>query len=293
MIHDNNWFSRLFDGFNYVFLTLFALLCLAPMLHIFAVSLSGRAPATAGFVSFWPIDFTLENYQEVMGSRTFSRSFVISVARVVTGTSLNMTVIILTAYPLSKTPRVFKGRGFFIWFFVFAMLFNGGLIPLFLVVRSLGLLNTLGSLVLPGALPIFSMILMMNFFRDVPKELEESALIDGASHWRVLWDIYIPLSLPAIATLTLLSAVNHWNAWFDALIYMTDTANYPMQTFLRSVVIELDLTNVGIDPRDLQRLSDRAIRGAQIMVATAPILVVYPFLQRYFISGIKLGAVKE
>ena len=293
MIRDTTWFGRLFDGFNYVFLTLFAVLCLAPMIHIFAVSLSGRAPATGGFVSFWPIDFTLENYHEVMGSRTFLRSFIISVVRVLTGTSLNMILIILTAYPLSKSPRVFKGRTIFIWFFVFAMLFDGGLIPSFLVVRSLGLLNTLGSLILPNAVPIFSVILMMNFFRNVPKELEESAVIDGASHWKVLWFIYIPLSLPAIATLTLLAAVNHWNAWFDGLIFMTDTANYPMQTYLRTIVVELDLTNVGIDPRDLQRLSDRAIRGAQIIVATVPILVVYPFLQRYFISGIKLGAVKE
>jgi len=293
MIRESGWFSRFFDSFNYVFLALFALLCLAPMVHYFAVSLSGRAPATAGFVSFWPIDFTLENYQEVIGSRTFLRSFFISVARVLTGTSLNMVLIILTAYPLSKTPRVFKGRTIFIWFFVFAMLFDGGLIPTFLVVRGLGLLNTLGALILPNAVPIFSVILMMNFFRSVPKELEESAVIDGASHWRTLWHIYIPLSLPAIATLTLFAAVNHWNAWFDGLIYMTDAANYPMQTFLRTIVVELDLTNVGIDPRDLQRLSDRAIRGAQIIVATVPILVVYPFLQRYFISGIKLGAVKE
>ena len=129
------------------------------------------------------------------------------------------------------------------------MLFNGGLIPTcLLVVGSLGLLNTLGSLILPGALPIFSMILMMNFFRGVPKELEESAFIDGASHWQVLWHIYIPLSLPAIATLTLLSAVNHWNAWFDALIYMTDVSNYPMQTYLRTIVVELDLDQCGHRP---------------------------------------------
>lgn len=292
MIRDRTWSSRLFDGFNYLFLTGFAILCLLPLVHIFAVSLSGRAPATGGFVSFWPIDFTLENYEQVMGSRNFVRSFLISVIRVLTGTSLNMLLIILTAYPLSKTTRVFKGRTFFIWFFVFAMLFDGGLIPTFLVVRSLGLLNTLGALILPNAVPIFSVILMMNFFRDVPKELEESAVIDGASHWQVLWHIYIPLSLPAIATLTLFSAVNHWNAWFDGLIYMNN-ANYPMQTFLRTVIVTLDLTQVGINPQDLQRLSDRAIRGAQIIVATAPILVVYPFLQRYFISGIKLGAVKE
>ena len=293
MIRDKGWFSRVFDAFNYIFLASFAVLCLLPLVHIFAVSLSGRAPATGGFVSFWPIDFTLENYEEVMGSPTFLRSFTISVARVVSGTTLNMVLVILTAYPLSKSPRVFKGRTIFIWFFVFAMLFDGGLIPSFLVVLSLGLLNSLGALVLPNAVPIFSVILMMNFFRNVPVELEESALIDGASHWKVLWYIYIPLSLPAIATLTLFAAVNHWNAWFDGLIYMTDSANYPMQTFLRSVIVSLDLTQVGINPQDLQRLSDRAIRGAQIIVATVPILLVYPFLQRYFISGIKLGAVKE
>ena len=293
MIRDQSPLSRLFDACNYLFLAGFALLCLLPLIHVFAVSLSGRAPATGGFVSFFPIDFTLENYEQVMGSSTFSRSLWISVLRVVTGTSLNMAMVILTAYPLSKSPRAFKGRTVFIWFFVFAMLFDGGLIPSFLVVRSLGLLNTLGALILPGAVPIFSVILMMNFFRDVPKELEESAVIDGASHWRVLWHIYIPLSLPAIATLTLFAAVNHWNAWFDGLIYMTDANNYPMQTFLRTVVVELDLTKVGMTPQDLQRLSDRAIRSAQIVVATVPILIVYPFLQRYFISGIKLGAVKE
>ena len=293
MIRDSTFFSRLFDACNYVFLAGFAALCLLPLLHIFAVSLSGRAPATGGFVSFFPIDFTLENYNQVIGSKPFLRSLLISVVRVLGGASLNMVLVILTAYPLSKTPKVFKGRTLFIWFFVFAMLFDGGLIPSFLVVRSLGLLNTLGSLILPNAVPIFSVILMMNFFRDVPKELEESAHIDGASHWHVLWFIYIPLSLPAIATLTLFAAVNHWNAWFDGLIYMTDAANYPMQTFLRTVVVELDLTQVGMNPLELQRLSDRAIRGAQIIVATIPILLVYPFLQRYFISGIKLGAVKE
>jgi len=293
MIREQSFFSRLFDGFHYLFLAAFALLCLLPLLHICAVSLSARAPATGGFVSFWPIGFTLENYDQVIGSQTFLRSLFISVARVLSGASLNMLLVILTAYPLSKSPRVFKGRTVFIWFFVFAMLFDGGLIPSFLVVRSLGLLNTLGALVLPNAVPIFSVILMMNFFRDVPKELEESAVIDGASHWTVLWHIYIPLSLPAIATLTLFAVVNHWNAWFDGLIYMTDAANYPMQTFLRTVVVELDLTQVGMTPLDLQRLSDRAIRGAQIIVATVPILLVYPFLQRYFISGIKLGAIKE
>ena len=293
MIRENSLSSRLFDYGNHLFLAGFALLCLLPLIHIFAVSLSGRGPANGGFVSFWPLDFTLENYDQVIGSQVFLRSLFISFQRVVLGVSLNMALIVLCAYPLSKSPLVFRGRNVLIWVFVFAMLFDGGLIPTFLVVRSLGLLNKLGALILPGAVPIFSVILMMNFFRNIPRELEESALIDGASHWRVLWHIYLPLSLPAIATLTLFAAVGHWNAWFDGLIYMTASNNYPMQTYLRTVVVELDLTRVGVTPQELLRLSDRAIRGAQIIVATVPILVVYPFLQRYFISGIRLGAVKE
>lgn len=293
MVKDQGIGSRLFDILNYLLMGAFALACVLPLLHIFAVSLSGRAPATGGFVSFWPVDFTLENYAEVMGSPVFFRSLLISVIRTVGGTFINMTLIILTAYPLSKSSKVFRGRYIIMWFFLFGMLFDGGLIPTFLVIRSLGLINTLWALILPNALPIFSMILMMNFFRDIPKELEEAAIIDGASHWAVLWRIYLPLSLPAIATLTLFAAVNQWNAWFDGLIYMTDAANYPLQTFLRTVVVELDLTNVGMNPQTLMELSDRAIRGAQIIVATVPILVVYPFLQRYFIHGIRLGAVKE
>ena len=293
MIRESSQSSRLFDIGNHLFLAGFAILCLLPLIHILAVSFSGRGPANGGFVTFWPLDFTLDNYDQVIGSGTFLRSLFISVQRVVFGVSLNMVLIVLCSYPLSKSSRAFPGRTLFIWLFVFAMLFDGGLIPSFLVIRSLGLLNKLGALILPGAVPIFSVILMMNFFRDVPRELEESALIDGASHWQVLWYIYLPLSLPAIATLTLFAAVGHWNAWFDGLIYMTDSNNYPMQTYLRTVVVELDLTRVGVTPQELKRLSDRAIRGAQIIVATVPILLVYPFLQRYFISGIRLGAVKE
>jgi putative aldouronate transport system permease protein len=293
MVKDQGIGSRFFDSFTYLLMGAFALICILPLIHIFAVSLSGRAPATGGFVGFWPVEFTLENYAKVMGSPVFFRSLLISVIRTVGGTFINMVLIVLTAYPLSKPSRVFRGRNLIMWFFVFAMLFDGGLIPTFLVVRSLGLLNTLWALLLPNALPIFSMILMMNFFREIPQELEEAAIIDGASQWGVLWRIFLPLSLPAIATLTLFAAVNQWNSWFDGLIYMTDAANYPLQTFLRTVVVELDLTQIGMDPQTLQTLSDRAIRGAQIIVATVPILIVYPFLQRYFIHGIRLGAVKE
>jgi putative aldouronate transport system permease protein len=148
------------------------------------------------------------------------------------------------------------------------------------------------ALVLPGAVPIWNVILMMNFFREVPKELEEAAIIDGASHWTILYYVYLPLSLPALATLTLFAAVRHWNSWFDGLILMTDNTKYPLQTFLRTVVVELDMSQLSLDPRDVYELSNRSARAATIFVSTIPILIVYPFLQRYFIAGIRLGAVK-
>jgi putative aldouronate transport system permease protein len=234
----------------------------------------------------------LQNYKEILEAGPVYHAFLISVFRTLVGTSINMGVTILAAYPLSKSPREFHGRTVFMWLFVFAMLFNGGLIPWFLVVRSLGLLNSIWALVLPGALPIWNVILLMNFFRTVPRELEEAAIIDGATHWRILWNVYLPLSIPALATLTLFAAVFHWNAWFDGMILIMDNAKYPIMTFLRTVVVDMNLQVLSINLEDIYNLSDRSVRAANIVVATIPILVVYPFLQRYFIHGIRLGAVK-
>jgi putative aldouronate transport system permease protein len=292
MVEDRGWGSRLFDIANYAFLTLFGLLCIAPLIHIFAVSLSDRAASAGGFVIFWPINFTLANYEKIFEAGAVYRAAVISVQRTVIGTLLNLILTVITAYPLSKSAQKFKGRTVFMWYFVFAMLFSGGLIPWFLVIRKLGLLNKIWALILPGAVPIWNVILMMNFFRDVPIELEEAATIDGASHWRILRHVYLPISLPALATMTLFSAVGHWNSWFDGMILMTKNTLYPLQTFLRTVVVEMDLTLLSMNLEDLRVLSDRSAKAATIFVSTIPILVVYPFVQRYFITGIRLGAVK-
>jgi putative aldouronate transport system permease protein len=292
MVEDRGWASRLFDIANHAFLTLFGLLCLAPLVHIFAVSLSDRSASAGGFVTFWPIGFTLANYGKIFEAGAVYRAGLISIQRTVIGTALNLFLTVLTAYPLSKSTQAFKGRTVFMWYFVFAMLFSGGLIPWFLVIRQLGLLNKIWALILPGAVPIWNVILMMNFFRDVPVELEEAATIDGASHWRILWHVYLPISLPALATMTLFSAVGHWNAWFDGMILMTKNTLYPLQTFLRTVVVEMDLTLLSMNIEDLRVLSDRSAKAATIFVSTIPILIVYPFVQRYFITGIRLGAVK-
>ena len=292
MVREKSIASRLFDIANLLFLLLFGLVCLVPLVHVVAVSLSQRAPSMGGFVTLWPIGFTTQNYQEILKAGPVYTAFLISVQRTVLGTGLNMAMTVLAAYPLSKTAKELRGRDVFMWILLFAMLFNGGLIPWFLVIRKLGLLNSLWALILPGALPIWNVILLMNFFREIPKELEEAAIIDGASYWRTLWHIYLPLSVPALATLTLFAAVFHWNAWFDGMVLIMDNAKYPIMTFLRTVVVDMNLQVLSVNIEDIYNLSDRSIRAANIVLATVPILIVYPFLQRYFIHGIRLGAVK-
>jgi putative aldouronate transport system permease protein len=292
MVREKSWTSRLFDMTNIVLLLLFGLACLLPMMHIVAVSLSNRAASMGGYVTLWPVGFTLQNYEEIFKAAAVYKAFLISVQRTVFGTAINMVLTILAAYPLSKSNRELRGRDVFMWVLVIAMLFNGGLIPWFLVIRNLGLLNSLWALILPGALPIWNVILLMNFFRDIPQELEEAAIIDGASYWNTLFYIYLPLSVPALATLILFASVTHWNSWFDGMILIMDNAKYPMMTFLRTVVVDMNLQILSINSDDIYNLSDRSVRAANILVATLPILIVYPFLQRYFIHGIRLGAVK-
>jgi putative aldouronate transport system permease protein len=292
MVLEKSWSSRLFDSAIYFVLGLIGLLCLLPLLHLVAVSLSNRSASVGGFVSLWPVGFTLRNYAEILAAGPVYRALFVTIERVVLGTAINMTLTVLAAYPLSKSAQEFKGRNWFMWILLVALLFNGGLIPWFLAIRSLGLLNSIWALVLHDALPIWNVILLMNFFRELPRELEEAAIIDGASYWDTLFHVYLPLSVPALATLTLFAAVGHWNAWFDGMVLMTKNENYPIMTFLRTVVIDLNLQVLSVNPEDLYNLSDRSIRAANIVVATLPILMAYPFLQRYFIHGIRLGAVK-
>lgn len=270
-----------------------ALLCILPLLHILAVSLSGSAAASANLVTLFPIDFTIEAYQKTIGNSNFLNSFSIAVVRVVLGTAISMGVMLCAAYSLSKSDREFKGRKFYIWFFVFTMLFSGGLVPTYIVVTSLGLTDTIWALVLPPAVNTFNLILLLNFFRtSVPKALEESAFIDGAGHITIFLKIYLPISVPAIATVSLFTMVFHWNSWFDGLIYMNNEANYPLQTFLQSIVVQKDLTSIA-DAETLRNLSQRTVEAAQIFITALPMLIVYPFIQKYFVKGIVLGAEKE
>lgn len=282
-----------FNVVNCMVLALLGLLCLVPFWHVVCLSFSDAAQVLAGRVRLWPLEFTLDPYIYVLERDAFWRSIVVTLERVALGVPLNLFLVIMSAYPLSKETEKFRGRGVYVWIFFITMLFNGGLIPNYLLIVNMKLLNTIWAMVLPGCLNVFNVVLMLNFFRQIPSELEDAAFVDGAGHWRILWRIFVPISIPSIATITLFSLVGHWNSWFDGLIYMKKTEMYPLQTYLRSIIMTMDFENMS--PTELERLSkmnDRSVKGAQIVIGALPILMVYPFLQRYFITGITLGSVK-
>lgn len=294
MLYKKSPGRRLFLGANVVLLAAISFACLMPLIHILALSFSSGAAASAGKVVLWPVEFTTAAYDNVFGKPEYLRAFQVTLVRVVLGTAISMFLTIMTAYPLSKETSQFRLRTFYVWLFVFTILFSGGLIPWYLTVKSLGLINTIWALVLPGALAVFNVILLLNFYRSLPKELEESSRIDGAGHFATLWKIYVPLSLPALATTGLFTMVNHWNSWFDGMLLMNQTDKYPLQTFLQTIIINLDYRFLKTQDAELIiKLSDRTSKAAQIFVAAFPILIVYPFLQRFFIKGIVMGSVKE
>jgi putative aldouronate transport system permease protein len=279
---------------NYLFLGALSLMCILPMIHILALSFSSGAAAAAGKVTLWPIEFTTVAYQNIISKPQYITAFMVTLKRVVLGTSISMLLTVLAAYPLSKEASQFKFRTAYAWYCVITILFSGGLIPWYMTIKATGLMDTIWALVLPGAVPVFNVILLLNFYRGLPKELEESAKIDGANHFITLFKIYLPLSTPALATIGLFTIVGHWNSWFDGLILMNRPENYPLQTFLQTIIIKKDFRFISSDELDiLRQLSDRTSTAAQIFIAAFPILIVYPFLQRFFIKGIVMGSVKE
>ncbi|WP_339261438.1 carbohydrate ABC transporter permease [Paenibacillus sp. FSL R5-0713] len=274
-----------------------ALICLLPLWNIVAISFSSSEAVSANAVGLVPVNFTTAAYTKIIDDAQFWRSFGISVLRVALALVLNMILIILMAYPLSKSKREFKGRNIYMNIMIFAMLFSGGMIPTYLLIKNLDMLNTIWALVLPGAVPIFSVILVMNFFSAVPKALEEAAFIDGANPLQVLFKVYVPVSIPALATVALFSIVGTWNDFFSGLIYMTKVSNYPLMTYIQSLNVNIaDLLQAGTNSSELSNLteiSNKNLNAAKIVVAVIPLLLIYPLLQKYFVTGIVVGSVKE
>lgn len=294
MVSNTRISSRVADGLLIIILVAAAFLCVLPLWYTLCVSLSEKSAAAAGLVKLWPVGFNFNSYIQIIGDNRFFNSFWISIQRVFLGGALNFIVTVMMAYPLSKSNKDFTGRNVLMWILIFTMLFNGGLIPWYQTVKSLGLINSIWALVLGSSVPVFNVILVVNFFRNLPKELEEAALVDGAGPWYMLLRIFMPLSVPVLATVTLFSIVYHWNEFFNGLVLTTRQDKYPLQTYIQQMVIVINTANMTEDQyKKLNELSNQTLNSAKIFIAMIPILLVYPFLQRYFITGITLGSVKE
>ncbi|MFI3212556.1 MAG: carbohydrate ABC transporter permease [Eubacteriales bacterium] len=284
-----------FDMFNIVFLGVLSLVCLLPFINLLAVSFSSSTAVAAGKVSFIPIDFTLASYEFAFKDGKFMSALWISIKRVGLGVFINMVLMVLTAYPLSKTKDELAGRNWYTAFFVITMLVSGGMIPTYLVVVKAGLKDSIWSLILPGGLPVYNMLILMNFMRNIPKEIEEAAAIDGASPVVILCRVILPILKPALATVGLFCIVWHWNDWFGGMVYMNNPENYPLQTYLNNLLTnfeEMMQRSNGNYTQVLAMMNVRTGRAAQLFLGALPIMCIYPFLQKYFTKGLVLGSVK-
>lgn len=294
MIEHQTLGSKIFDVINLIVLILITLLCIIPLWYILCISLSNKTAVDAGIVSFWPVGFNFFSYERIMGEKAFFVSFWISIKRVVLGGIVGVSCILLVAYPLSKTIRQFPKRNLFMWILVFCMLFNGGTVPWYLTMKNYHLIDNIWGLVLAGSLPVFSVILVMNFFRNLPGALEEAAYVDGAGPWKTFFSIFIPLSKPVIATIVLFTIVGHWNEFFQGLVLSTKQANYPVQTYIQQMVVTTDFSTMNVEQiQQALKLNNKSLDAAKVFIAIIPILIIYPFLQKYFVTGITLGSVKE
>ncbi len=286
---------KVFLAVDVIVILLLCLICMVPLLNLLAYSFSASQPIIENKVFLWPKEFTLKAYQYVLESKEFWSSVSVSVKRVLLGVPLNTLLTILVAYPLSKDERQFKARKYYVAYMLTVMLFNGGLMPTYYIVSKTKLIDTVWALIIPGAVPIFNCIVLMNFFRGIPSELEESAKLDGASQWQILWRIFIPISKPSLATIILFSLISHWNSWFDGLIYSNHTTNYPLQSYLQTLVTSTTEILAQGDVKAIAKLvdiNDTNMKAAQIFISVIPLMLIYPFLQKYFTTGLTMGSVK-
>ncbi len=292
-IKDNSVGSKIFDVINVIVLVIIGLLCLLPLWYVLCVSLSSKDAVNAGLVSFWPVGFNVDSYKKIVGEGAFFQAFWNSICRVVLGTVVSLGCILMAAYPLSRTKAQFPKRNMFMWLLIFCMLFNGGTVPWYLTMRNYKLIDNIWGLVLAGGLPVYNVILAMNFFKNLPSELEEAALVDGAGPWRIWASIYVPLAKPSIATITLFTIVGYWNEFFQGLVLSTKEASYPLQTYIQQMVVTLDYSTMNAEQiAAASKLNNQSLDAAKIFIAMVPVLIVYPFLQKYFVKGITLGSVK-
>ena len=283
-----------FEWFNIAFMVVLCVVMLYPFLNVVASSVSNNSAVSRGRVTFFPIGFNLEAYKAVVRYRHIWTGYKNTLLYTTIGTAINLIMTICGAYPLSR--RQFYGRGVFTFIVAFTMFFSGGLIPTYLVINAYGMLDTFWVMVIPGAISTYNMIIMRTFFQGIPVELEEAATIDGCNDMQTLWKVILPLSTASLMTIGMFYAVGHWNAWFNAVIYLRDSGRYPVQLWLRTIVLQNQVRDLvegsGAVDTEAENLVADTIKFAVIVVAVLPILCVYPFVQKYFVKGVMVGSVK-
>lgn len=284
--------ERVFFAVNYVFLALFGISALVPLINILAVSLSDSSAIISGKVSIWPIGWNIEAYRQLIEGTRIIYALKNSIIITVVGVALSMLFTILAAYPLSR--NTFYGRRFFTLAIVFTMLFGGGLIPSFLVIKELGLINSYAAIWLPSLVSAFNMMIMRTFFLNIPSELEDAARIDGCGEYRMLLQIFLPLSLPVLATLTLFYSVGYWNQFLTVLLYINDAKKYNLTVLVQNMVASQQLLQQinTFQAEDSVSMTPEAIKAGAVVILLLPLMIVYPFLQKYFVKGALVGAVK-
>lgn len=297
MLKDNSLSSKILSVIVNITMLVTVIITIYPVLNVLACSLSSARANDRGTITIFPQEFTLQAYQMIWEARTVPRAFKNSVIYTIVGTVINLLLTTTFAYPLSRKRLALKK--FYIWLIVIPMYFSGGLIPMFLLVKNLGLYNTMWALILPGAISTTNLLIMRTFFQNIPSELEESAYLDGASEIYIYWKIILPLSKAALATIGLYYAVGHWNSWFSALIYLSDSNKYPLQLVLRQIVLMTQSLQEAAQSGDLSAINElgvvnvKGVKYATLFVSMLPMLIVYPFIQKYFVKGVMIGSLKE
>jgi putative aldouronate transport system permease protein len=285
--------EKIFQWGNVLLLTLLGLITLYPFIYVLSLSLSTAAEAQRSGLHLYPQEVSLTAYKMVLNNPNILIGYLNSIFRTVTGTLGTLVFTCLCAYPLSR--QGMRWRRTLTFIVLFTLIFNGGLVPMYLQIRNLGLLNNRLVYILPSMVAAFNVIVLKNFFEEIPNSLAEAARIDGASEWRILFQIYVPLAKPALATISLWTAVVHWNQWFDAMIYITDDKKQVLQNFLQRIVVEnsTDMIAKGLVNPDIMQFTPETIKAATVIITILPMIIAYPFIQKYFVKGIMIGGVKE
>lgn len=297
MVKDNSLSSRILDIVIYVSLILLMIVTLYPIIYIFSVSVSSTTAYESGRVIFLPVEFNLEAYKVILKAGTIPRSFVNSVIYTVVYTVVSLFMTTTMAYPLSRSKDRVAFKGFFSKLVIFTMFFNAGIIPNYLVVKGLGLMDSMWALILPSAISTYNLVVMRSFFEGIPDDLEEAAFIDGANEITIFWKIMLPLSKAALATVGLFYGVYMWNSWFNAMLYLQSDTKFPLQLIIRQIIMQNQMAAELAAMGDTSMMTEQTTNSVSLKYATLflsilPMLAVYPFIQKYFVKGVMVGSVK-